>query len=146
MILKLSTAFLALLLAACGVFGQTTSAAMDAAINGVWRGEMNGLPVLTLLVTDERGGLTGARLFYFQKRTTEKEPWTAVPRTPEPIFNPPFDGKTFLFEVSHRRAHPPGSLNDPPKHYRLTLIGPSMAEAVNLDEQGPALTLVRSDY
>lgn len=84
--------------------------------------------------------------FYFLQRKTEKNPWTPEPRAPEPIFNVTFDGETLLFEVSHRRAHPPQSLNDPPKHYRLKLNGPNTAEGVNLDESGPALRLVRSDY
>jgi len=145
--LKLGAAVLASLLVICAVDAQTPSAATNEAINGVWRGQMNGLPAITLVVTDEPGSLAGAIQFYFRQRATEKDPWTAEPRLPEPIFNPEFDGKTFLFEVSHRRAHPPQSLNDPPKHYRLTLNGLDTAEIVNLDESGsPVLTLVRSKY
>ncbi len=107
---------------------------------------MNGLPAITLLVTDEPGTLTGAILFYSQKRNTDKDARTAVPGLPEPIFHPHFDGKTLLFEVSHRRAHPPRTLNDPPKHFRLTLLGSDKAELVNADERGLACTVVRSDY
>lgn len=55
-------------------------------------------------------------------------------------------GKTLLFEVSHRRAHPPRTLNDPPKHFRLTLGEPDKAELVNADEAGMACKVVRSDY
>lgn len=85
-------------------------------------------------------------MFYFQKRETEKDPWIATPGLPEPIFHSHFDGKTLLFEVSHRRAHPPQTLNQPPMHFRLTLSGPDAAEIVNVDESGPPLKLVRSDY
>jgi hypothetical protein len=135
-----------LLLAACRAVAQPPSAATNASINGVWRCQINGLPAITLLVTDEPGSLTGAILFYFQQRTTDKNAYNAVPGLPEPIFHPQFDGKTLLFEVSHRRAHPPRTLNDAPKHFRLTLHGPNTAELVNVDEPGPACKIVRSDY
>jgi hypothetical protein len=107
---------------------------------------MNGLPVVTLLVTDEPGGLAGAILFYFQQRATEKDAYSAVPGLPEPIFHPRFDGTTLLFEVSHRRSHPPRTLNDLPKHFRLTLHDADTAELVNVDEPGTACKVVRTDY
>jgi len=143
---KLGADLLVLLFAACSAIAQTPSAVTNSDINGVWRGQMNDLPAITLLVTDEGGSLTGAILFYFRQRITEKDPWTAEPGLPEPIFHPQFDGKTLLFEVSHRRAHPPRTLNDPPMHFRLTLSGADAAEIVNIDESGPALKLVRSNY
>ena len=107
---------------------------------------MNGSPAVTLVVTDESGSLTGAILFYFQQRTTEKSSYNALPGLPEPIFHPRFDGKTLLFEVSHRRAHPPRTLNDAPKHFRLTLNGTDTAELVNVDEPGPPCKVVRGDH
>ncbi len=139
-------AFVLISLLACRAVAQGPSAATNASINGVWRCQMNGLPAVTLLVTDEPGSLTGAILFYFQQRTTEKKSYNAVPGLPEPIFHPRFDGKTLIFEVSHRRAHPPHTLNDAPKHYRLTLDGPDTAELVNVDEPGTACKLVRSNH
>lgn len=143
--LRLGTAVIAPLLVICGAVARTDSAKANYSVYGVWRGQMDGLPAITLVVTDEPGSLTGAIQFYFLQRKTEKNPWTAEPRAPEPIFNVTY-GETLLFEVSHRRAHPPQSLNDPPKHYRFKLNGPNTAEGVNLDESGPALKLVRSDY
>ena len=134
------------LVVACRAMAQEPSTAANASVTGVWRCEMNGLPAVTLLVTDEPGSLTGAVLFYFQKRTTENSAYTAVPGLPEPMFHPHFDGKTLLFELSHRRAHPPGTLNDPPKHFRLTLHGPNTAEFVNVDDPETACKLIRSDY
>jgi hypothetical protein len=143
---KFVTAVVASLFAVCNVVAQTSVAA-NAAIDGVWRGKMNGVPVMTLVVTDEPGKLTGAVLFYFRHRTTEKDPWITEPRLPEPIFDVQYDGKTLLFETSHRRAHPPQSLSDRPMHYRMTLNGPNTGEIVNLDEPGsPVLKLDRSDY
>lgn len=120
-------------------------ASANAPINGVWRGQMNGLPAVTLLVTDEGGSLVGGLLFYFQHRANENSPWTATPGLPEPMLNPKFDGKTLTFQISHRRAHPPRSLNDPPMPFHLRLVGPDRAELLN-EKEGPPLTLTRSEY
>ena len=107
---------------------------------------MNGLPAVTLLVTDEGGSLVGAALFYFQQRANETSPWRATPGLPEPMLNPKFDGKKLTFQISHRRAHPPRTLNDPPVPFHLTLVGPDKAECVNENEGGPPVTLTRSEY
>ena len=85
-------------------------------------------------------------------RATVNDPWTSRPATAaEPILNPMFDGKTLRFMVSHKRAHPPRTLNDPPSHFHLTLMGPNQAGLVNETEAGPGdagpgLPMVRSDY
>jgi hypothetical protein len=117
-----------------------------AAVTGVWRGQMDGLPAVTLVVTDESGNLTGAVLFYFHMRKTVNDPYTSTPGLPEPMFGRNFDGKTLTFQVSHRRAHPPRTLSDPPVSLTLTLTGPNQAELVNKSERGPVLAMVRSDY
>ena|SRR5690348_10944818 len=90
---KFGAVVLVSLLGACRAVAQTPSATTNAPIDGVWRCQMNGLPAVTLLVTDEPGGLTGVILFYFQQRATEKDPYSAVPGLPEPLFHPRFDGK-----------------------------------------------------
>lgn len=117
-----------------------------ATITGVWRGQMDGFPAVTLVVTDESGNLTGAVLFYFHMRKTVNDPYTSTPGLPEPMFGMNFDGKTLTFQVSHRRAHPPRTLSDPPVSLTLTLTGPNQAELVNKSERSPALAMVRSDY
>ncbi len=117
-----------------------------AAVTGVWRGQIEGLPELDLVVTDEGGSLAGAMLFYFLQRKTDNDPWTSTPGLPEPMLRPHFDGKTLTFQVSHRRAHPPRTLSDPPVSFHLTVTGPNQAELVNENEKGPALVMVRSDY
>jgi len=133
-------------LSACALSQITkVEASANAPINGVWRGQVSGLPAVTLLVTDEGGSLVGAVLFYFQQRANENSPWTATPGLPEPMLNPKFDGKTLTFQISHRRAHPPGSLNDPPVPFHLTLKGPDKAELLN-QKEGPPLMLTRSEY
>ena len=147
-----------LLLAATLGFGQSGNVQTPrpdlSRLTGVWRGQMDGMPAVTLVVTDEGGELQGAILFYLIRRDRPGEPPTATPGIPEPIFHPTFDGRTLTFQVSHRRAHPPGSLSDPPVSFRLTLTGPNQAEFANESEKGPAnesgkgpaFVLVRSDY
>ena len=133
-------------------YGQSAPAPATAAITGVWRGQMDNLPAVTLTITDEGGQLSGAVLFFLHVRATVNDPYSSKPATAaEPILNPVFDGKTLHFLVSHKRAHPPRTLNDPPSHFHLTLTGPDMAELVNETESvsadtGPGLVMVRSDY
>jgi hypothetical protein len=109
---------------------------------------MNGLPAVTLTVTNEGGSLTGAVLFYLHRRDPGKAE-TATAGVPEPLFDPKFDGKTLTFQVSHRRAHPPGSLNDGPVSFALRLDGADKAEFVNENEHdtnAPRFFLVKSAY
>ena len=75
----------------------------DAAVIGIWRCQMEGLPAVTLTVTDEGGSLTGAVLFYLHRREPG-QPVTATPGVPEPLFHPSFDGKTLTFQVKIGRA------------------------------------------
>jgi hypothetical protein len=39
-----------------------------SAVTGVWRAQMEGLPALTMTISDEGGELTGAILFYLIRR------------------------------------------------------------------------------
>jgi hypothetical protein len=50
------------------------------------------------------------------------------------------------FQVSHRRAHPPGSLHDPPVKFHLKPTGPNQAVLQNEDEGAPVVLMKRSDY
>jgi hypothetical protein len=138
---------------ATATLSQASSASVQATntapIAGVWRCQMEGLPAVTLTVTDEDGALTGAVLFYLHRREPG-QPVTATPGVPEPLFHPSFDGKTLTFEVSHRRAHPPGSLNDPPVTFEFRLNGDGQAPLINDNEKSdphaPVYILVRSAY
>jgi hypothetical protein len=115
---------------------------------GVWRAQMDGLPAVAMVVTDEGGSLMGAVQFYFHMRKTVNDQYTSTPGLPEPIFALHVEGNTLTFDVSHRRAHPPRTMHDPPVHFRLRLISPNRAELMNESEQGPApaVTMERSEY
>jgi hypothetical protein len=130
--------------------GQNAHAA-NAPITGVWRGQMDNLPGVVLTITDEGGSLAGGVLFYLHMRQDVNHPWTSTPGLPEPMLNPKFDGTTLTFQISHRRAHPPRTLNDPPVRFHMTLLGPNKAGLVNESdakpgETSPGVLLVRSDY
>jgi hypothetical protein len=128
------------------LFGQVAPANGQAkSIVGVWRAQMGGLPVVTLTITDEGSKLEGALLFYLLRRD-DKGAAAASPGVPEPLLNPSFDGKVLTFQISHRRAHPPGSLGDPPVSLSLTLTGANSGSLVNKSEASPPLQLTRSDY
>jgi len=143
-------ASIAMMMLAIGCFSQSgaVNKANAAPILGVWRCQMEGLPAVTLTVTDEGGSLTGAVLFYLHRRDPG-QPVTAAPGVPEPLFNPTFGGKTLTFRVSHRRAHPPGSLGDPPVTFQLTLDANGNAALINENERdpnAPAFLFTRTDY
>ena len=105
------------------------------AVLGIWRGELENLPAVTLNVTDEAGPLQGAILFYLIRKDEGKPP-TSSPGIPEPLFNPRFDGKSLTFQLSHRHAHANTS-SDPPVTFRLDLVGADEAKLVRIPQDGP---------
>jgi hypothetical protein len=112
---------------------------------GVWRGQADNLPAVTLVLTGEGGALNGAVLFYLHMRKTVNDPMTSTPSLPEPIFHLQVEGNKLTFQVSHRHANPPRSLSDPPITLALTVTGNGTAQIENVTENGPSLTLTRSD-
>jgi hypothetical protein len=78
------------------------AAAQNSAVTGVWRGEIDGLPALTMTISDEGGGLSGAVPFYLI-RYNEGQPPRASAGEPEPRFNMKWDGRVLVFQISHKR-------------------------------------------
>ena len=113
---------------------------------GVWRGQFDNLPGVDLVLTDESSGLHGAILFYLHRRADTNALYTSTPGLPEPMLNIRIDGKALLFQVSHRLAHPPRTLHDPPVNFHLKLTAPDQAQLVNDSERAPMLTMKRTDY
>ena len=111
---------------------------------GVWRANEGTLPSITLHVTNEGGTLAGAIVFYLIRREAGKEP-TSSPGIPGPLLNPKLDGNTLNFEVSHRLAHPPRTLSDPPVTFHLKLAGPSRAELTR-EKDGEKFEMVKDRY
>lgn len=93
----------------------------NSPVLGVWKAQMNSLPMMTLTVEQENGQLIGAILFYLIRRDPGV-PETASAGVPEPLIDPTFDGKTLAFKVSHSHAHS-GSEHTPPVAFRFDLTG-----------------------
>jgi hypothetical protein len=128
-----------------GLPGDGAPLQQDAAVVGVWRAQQDGLPWVSLNVSNEGGALQGAIVFYLHRRDDAGKVTTST-GTPEPLLHPHFDGKVLTFAVSHRRAHPPATLQDPPIPFRLELTGTSRVRLVNENEADVTSTLERSDY
>ena len=116
--------------------GAATDKNVNAFITGIWRGEFENLPAVTLNITDEAGPLQGAVLFYLIRRNQGQAP-TSSPGIPEPMFDPQFDGKRLTFKMSHRHAHS-DTKSDPPVTFHLDLTGPNEARLIRVPEDGPA--------
>src|SRR5579875_3175897 len=98
----------------------------ESSVLGVWRGNLGSLPAVTLNVERKGDNLIGAILFYLIRRGQDGTQ-TSSPGIPEPILDPIFDGSTLSFKVSHKNAHPPRTLNDPPVQFQFTISGPGRA-------------------
>ncbi len=133
-LINLLAGFALIVAVATGV--AATGNGRDAAVCGIWRGELDNLPAVVLNITDEAGPLQGAILFCLIRQDEGKPP-TSLPGIPEPLFNPQFDGKTLTFQVSHRRAHA-DTASDPPVTFRLDLTGPDEARLVRIPQDGPS--------
>jgi len=122
--------------------GLALGAGITGAVTGVWRAQMDGVPALVMTISDEGGSLTGAALFYLIRHNDGQPPRSSA-GIPEPMFNLKFDGKTLDFRVSHRRAHPPSTFEDPPVSFRLQVTGPNEGVLVREGEESPPLRVVR---
>ena len=120
--------------------------AADSPVAGTWRGNLHDLPAVVLTVKDGGGKLSGTILFYFQHRNNQHDSWQVdlTHSMALPLIDPRFDGKTIFFQVSHKEAHPPRTLNDPPSSFQMRLTGKGQAELRNLtEERSPELKMVR---
>ena len=113
---------------------------------GVWRGQFDNLPGVDLVIDGEGGSLHGAVVFYLHKRPDTKSPYTATPGLPGPLLNLRAEGPVLHFQLSHRLAHPPRTLNDPLIDFELRITGPDQGQLINQNEGGPGLPMKRTDY
>jgi hypothetical protein len=129
------TCFMVIVVVAVAATATANEKKADGAILGIWRGELDNLPAVTLNITEEAGPFQGAILFYLIRRDEGKLP-TSSPGVPEPLFKPRFDGKSLTFQLSQRHAHSDTS-SDPPVTFRLDLTGPDEAKLVRIPRDGP---------
>jgi hypothetical protein len=124
-------------------FCSTLSASGDNGLfTGVWRGKIDKLPGVTMVISDEGGDLTGAVLFYLIRRDNG-EPPKSTPGDPEPMFHIKLSGDSLDFQVSHRRAHPPRTLHDPPVTFHLKLTGKDQAILIRGHEENNPFLVFR---
>lgn len=116
-----------------------STSAEQSTLLGVWKGNLGALPAVTLTIEREDGKLIGAVLFYAIRRSADGTQ-TASPGSPEPLLDPSFDGKVLTFKVSHKNAHPPRTLNDPPVQFQLELQGD---KAVLRGKEAPPLEMIK---
>jgi hypothetical protein len=74
---------------------------------GVWRGKIDDVPGITMLISDEGGDLTGAVLFYLIRGDDGQHP-RSIPGDPEPMFHMKLNGNSLDFQVSHVEHTRPG--------------------------------------
>jgi hypothetical protein len=72
--MKLVVPSIVAVLALAAASAERGNSPANADILGVWRAKMDGLPFVTLTVTDEGGELAGAILFYLVTRHEGKPP------------------------------------------------------------------------
>ena len=113
---------------------------------GVWRGQFDNLPGADLVIDNEGGSLHGAIVFYLHKRPDVSSPYSSTPGLPGPLLNLHAEGQTLRFQLSHRLAHPPRTLQDPPMDFHLTITGRDQGALGNDSEKGPGLPMTRTDY
>lgn len=116
--------------------------------DGVWRCKTDGQPNFDIVLSQEGHQIAGSILFYLHMRKDVHSPWTISSSGPgEPMFNMEQHGNLLTFEVSHRRAHPPRTLHDPPLHFEIRLDAPDHAELLHSARNpNDNFKLVRSDY
>jgi hypothetical protein len=105
----------------------------NSLVLGVWKAQVDSLPMMTLTVEQNNGKLIGAVLFYLIRRDPGR-PETSSAGAPEPLIDPTFDGKTFSFKVNHSHAHP-GTEHDPPVAFRFDLSGDGKIRFMGPDGQ-----------
>jgi hypothetical protein len=99
----------------------TTSCSRSTSpIIGLWKGEMNGLPAVELVIQEAGSQLTGQVTFFFQRM--DSGTWKVERQGSQTLDKISFDGKRLFFQVSHDQAHP-DSGGDPPVAFTFTLSG-----------------------
>jgi biopolymer transport protein ExbD len=104
----------------------------ESPLVGTWQGKIHDLPAVTLNLHDTGGKLSGDIVFYMIRNDgAGYYEDSKAAGSPTELTNVKFDGTALTFEVSHRNAHPPRTLNDAePVKFRLTLTGDGVG---NLD-------------
>jgi hypothetical protein len=116
------------------MLAETCVAGTESPVAGTWQGRLHGLPAVTLSVKEDGQKLSGTVLFYLLRYNGHS--WTVDTKhsLTLSIIDPKLKGQILFFKVSHREAHPPRTLSDPPVPFQLRLTGKNEAELERMDE------------
>jgi hypothetical protein len=95
---------------------------------GIWDGRINGLPGIIINIEDSGDKIVGTMTFYLQMLGDDGK-WRVMGKVIEPLLKARMDGKSFIFEVSHRYAHP-GEGYDRDRHVKYRIEFTSSDEAL----------------
>jgi len=120
---------------ACAVGAQTPASTLW---NGVWQGELDGQPAVTLTLADDSGNLGGTVVFNRIERQTQGPPRVASIE-PHVLVDPQADRKRLSFEIMR-----PDRAESPLK-FAVTLDGSDEAHihCLNCGPDAPVAELVR---
>jgi len=123
-------------------WGQSTSRKDLKPIIGIWRAQMNGLPAVTLTISEEDGGLSGAALFYLMRQDKGSKA-VSTSGAPQPLFDLQFDGKELAFQVRHRGTQPDSFMGDRVS-FRLKLTGTNAGQLIRGDDDSNPIPIVKN--
>jgi biopolymer transport protein ExbD/biopolymer transport protein TolR len=119
----------------------------ESSFRGTWKGTINDLPGVDLMISQVDKELSGSVIFYFQERADVKGPWKVTAPHAVPLLKPQIAGKILTFEVEHHVCHGCAELG-PNARFRMELVSGNEARLTRLEEDGtedgPQLKLVRS--
>jgi hypothetical protein len=128
-----------------GALSVTLPAAAKSPFAGTWEGSVHDQPALKLTIEDIDGKLTGAMVFYFQRRGEDGK-FHVVPNgdAAGPIISPQVEGNMLTFEVQHHKKHG-GTELGPNIKYSVELTGVNEARLRQLGDPkaGEGLKLLR---
>ncbi|HEY6272043.1 MAG TPA: biopolymer transporter ExbD [Terriglobales bacterium] len=115
---------------------------------GTWKGTMNDLPGIELVIQEAGKKVSGGIVFYFQERADVNSPWRVRGDYSVPLLKTRAEGKVLTFEVQHHVCH--GCLElGRNVAFRMELAKPNEARLARLEddgaEAGPQVMLIRGN-
>jgi hypothetical protein len=112
----------------------------NATWNGVWQGELDGQPAVTLTLADDGGALEGTVVFNLIERQTQGPPRVASIQ-PHVLLDPQSNGSTLSFQIMRPDR------SEAPLKFTVTLDGNDKARihCLNCGPDAPVAELVRME-
>jgi hypothetical protein len=123
------------ILCACAAAAQPPE---DSAWTGVWQGELDGQPAVTLTLADDGGALGGAVVFNLVERQEGGMPHV-VSIQPHVLLKPQLNGTTLTFQIMRRDR------SESPMQFTVALDGDGKAHihCLNCGPDAPVAEIVK---